>query len=128
MKINKMEASNFAVAISMLGFGMTAGFAMASLYWETYTNKLEHQLQKSIVLKFQADLKIDELTKDYENLSKRYEIMQKSSDEFVNSLKKINSLAPPDRKIERSRCCTEEECESDFEVPETPTDEQESTD
>lgn len=123
-----MEASNFSVAFSMLGFGITAGIAIASLYWETYIHKLEYTLQKTIMLKFQSDLKIDELTEKHEKLSKRYELLQRSSEEFVNSLKKIEMLSPPDRNIERSRCCTEEEVESDFEVPETPNDEQDSTD
>ncbi len=122
-----MDASHFALTITMLTLGIGVGFTASSILTNIHTEKLYRALQKSIDKMIECDKRNDQLQQELNILKKQNEMLNETVDKFVKSVFDIKNLPPPDSRLERCvGCCSE--TQSEIEVPETPTSEQDSTD
>jgi hypothetical protein len=111
---NNMSA---IVSVIMIGIGFLNGMIVATLLDKYEIGKTEKRLEKVLDEKFELEQQIDELKEEIES-----ERQQK--DELVSKLNMLVRqhirLPPPEGPLERSRVCSFDSEDQDFDCPISP--------
>jgi len=117
-----MNPEIFAVSISMMLFGFTAGMAVENLVNCGRFVRLNMKLQHAIDSMFAKDKKIDDLSKEISEMNEHYEELYNAIQTSQKAFASVKRLSPPCSPLHRCEHYMEStSVDSDFPNPHTPT-------